>query len=245
MSKTSFFNRATLPKQYDSKNVNWEEEGDGDDSIRRMLLECVMTHSQDKITASGSHLDLGCGTGWLCASYVDRGLRSLGVDASSINIAGAVARYPQADFDQVDFINDHISGKYTLVTALMSFEHVGDVATMMKKVEHLLEDNGRFVLIHGDYDYFTKPRFDVQVSVENTEIDGQVATQTNYGGNFGVLYDVIRRKAVYRNAAESAGLTITNHDSLAVPEWLISERPKYAAQRAKPMFQVLVAQKDY
>ena len=114
---------------------------------------------------------------------------------------------------------------------------------MMEKVSQHMNEGGRFVLVHGDYDYFTKNRFDVTVSVEETAVDGQVATKTEYGGDFGTLYDVIRQPELEAAAAQGAGLRVIDHLPLAVPEWLIVERPEYVIQRGLPMFQILIADK--
>lgn len=240
-TEQSFFDLATVPSQYDSKEVNWDAEGDGDDCIRRMFLEMVL--SQSLTPEPGlRHLDLGCGTGWLSGYLAGEGVDSRGLDASAENIKAATHSYPRADFKFVDFVKEGIGDNYDFVTATMSFEHVASPRDVARKIYTSMSQKGRFLLIFGDYDYFTKPRFDVTVDLEDKGVEGEVSVRTNYGGDFGILYDVVRRPCIYDAAAQEAGFSSTTVIPFAVPEWLIEERPEYSVQADETMFQLLIAE---
>lgn len=236
----SFFDLATTAQQYDSKEVNWDIEGDGDDCIRRMLLEIILSQTVE-LEPGLLHADLGCGTGWLTEYMAGVGVISTGFDSSISNIRAASHRYPHANFQLIDFVSQDIGKGYDLVTANMSFEHVPRPLEALQKVNASMSQNGRFLLIFGDYDYFTKPRFDVSVELQDDGIENEVSVRTNYGGDFGVLYDVVRRPHVYEKAAREAGFAVSDVLPFAVPEWLVEERPEYLVQTGEIMFQMLIA----
>lgn len=92
-------------------------------------------------------LDVGCGTGLLVSEVARRGAKQIvGLDFSEEAIRCAKERNlgPNVTFACADF-NQH-EGRYDVVTSLGTLEHMDDPLAALKRMKHLLEDDGVIIL---------------------------------------------------------------------------------------------------
>ena len=73
-------------------------------------------------------LDVGCGTGFFTAYYLERGAQVTGVDIAPIAIETLRARHPQARFVLADVGEQAIEGRFDLVNAFDVLYHITDEA---------------------------------------------------------------------------------------------------------------------
>ena len=224
---------ATDPLQYDTGEVVWSSEGSKSNHIRRMFLEKLTPYIQD---IKGKRvIDIGCGQGWLCAEMTSKGALTFGIDPSANNIKAAKEEHSGLSFQQAS-LQDFVSNEpFDLATALMVLEHMSNAQEALAKIKSLLKPNGRLLLITGDFDKFTHPRYGYSVTTEQLT-DGEVATRTDYGERAGVIYDINRTTDVYVQAAARAGFTLLSQEPITAPQWLADEQPKYADFREQPLF---------
>jgi len=226
---------AADPAQYDTGEVIWSNEGSKSNHVRRIFLERLQPYLEG---INGKHvLDVGCGQGWLCAEMSSRGAITLGIDPSGKNIKAAQEQHPDLHFQQSSLQDVNTEQLFDMVSAVMVMEHMPDATTALVRVRSLLNPDGALLLITGDFDKFTRPRF--QYTVDTEEIaPGEIATRTDYGERAGVIYDINRTKEVYIEAARKAGLILENQEGIPAPQWLIEEQPKYAEYLGQPLFQL-------
>jgi SAM-dependent methyltransferase len=98
-------------------------------------------------------LDVGCGTGFFTAYYLERGARVTGIDIAPVSIEALRARHPQARFLLVDAGEAPIpppeAGHYSLVNAMDVLYHITDDARWETAVTHLAQavgDQGLLIL---------------------------------------------------------------------------------------------------
>ena len=90
-------------------------------------------------------LDVGCGTGFFTAWYLERGATVTGVDIAPVSIETLRARHPQARFVLADVGEAPIDGRFALVNAMDVLYHITDDARWEAAVRHLaaaVEDGG-------------------------------------------------------------------------------------------------------
>lgn len=93
-------------------------------------------------------LDVGCGTGFFTAYYLERGARVTGIDIAPTSIEKLAARHPDARFILGDAGARPIEGRYDLVNAFDVLYHILDDARWEAAVTHLaatLEAGGLFL----------------------------------------------------------------------------------------------------
>jgi 2-polyprenyl-3-methyl-5-hydroxy-6-metoxy-1,4-benzoquinol methylase len=73
-------------------------------------------------------LDVGCGTGFFTAYYLERGAQVTGVDIAPVAIETLRARHPQARFVLADVGEQPVEGRYDLVNAMDVLYHITDDA---------------------------------------------------------------------------------------------------------------------
>jgi SAM-dependent methyltransferase len=94
-------------------------------------------------------LDVGCGTGFFTAFYLERGARVTGLDIAPISIETLHARHPQARFLLADVSERPIDGRYALVNAMDVLYHITDDRRWEAAMTHLggaVEPGGLLVL---------------------------------------------------------------------------------------------------
>ncbi len=82
-------------------------------------------------------LDVGCGTGFFTAYYLERGARVTGIDIAPISIETLRARHPEARFVLADVGEQRLAGRYDLVNAFDVLYHITDDARWETAVAHL------------------------------------------------------------------------------------------------------------
>ena len=94
-------------------------------------------------------LDLGCGTGVLCALLAAQGVRAVGADLSASMIDIARSRAPELEFVQADMVTWRPEGPFDLVTCTGdALNHVfdpEDVSRVFENVRACLSPGGWFV----------------------------------------------------------------------------------------------------
>jgi len=82
-------------------------------------------------------LDVGCGTGFFTAYYLERGARVTGIDIAPTSIARLSERHPAARFVLGDVSEVAIGGRYDIVNAFDVLYHITDDAKWETAVRHL------------------------------------------------------------------------------------------------------------
>jgi SAM-dependent methyltransferase len=82
-------------------------------------------------------LDVGCGTGFFTAYYLQRGARLLGLDIAPVSIERLRARHPQARFLLADVSETEIGERFDIVNAFDVLYHVTDDARWERAVRAL------------------------------------------------------------------------------------------------------------
>ena len=82
-------------------------------------------------------LDVGCGTGFFTAYYLERGARVTGIDIAPVSIETLGARHPEARFILADAGERPIEGRYDLVNAFDVLYHIVDDARWEAAVTNL------------------------------------------------------------------------------------------------------------
>jgi SAM-dependent methyltransferase len=73
-------------------------------------------------------LDVGCGTGFFTAYYLERGAAVTGLDLTLASVERLRRAFPQARFEQGDVSEMEIAGRYDLVNVFDVFFHIVDDA---------------------------------------------------------------------------------------------------------------------
>lgn len=82
-------------------------------------------------------LDVGCGTGFFAAYYLERGARVTGIDIAPTSIATLSQRHPEARFLLADVGEQPVEGRYDLVNAFDVLYHITDDARWERAVSNL------------------------------------------------------------------------------------------------------------
>ena len=98
-----------------------------------------------------SFLDLGCGSGWLCASLAERGATHVvGIDVKEPDVAhGANWRFQRVDLEGSRWPADVLkpeSGRFDFILAFDVLEHLTSPARFLGACHELLRDTGHLVL---------------------------------------------------------------------------------------------------
>jgi len=94
-------------------------------------------------------LDVGCGTGFFTAWYLERGADVTGMDIAPISIETLRSRHPQARFVLADVGEHPVEGRFSLVNAMDVLYHITEDQRWEAAVSHLagaVEQGGLLVL---------------------------------------------------------------------------------------------------
>ncbi len=91
-------------------------------------------------------LEVGCGTGWLCAALREHGSVT-GIDLSPASIAEARRRYPGIAFADGDFEEMALEPGYDFIVSVDVLSHVADQQRFIDRIAALLRPGGLFVLM--------------------------------------------------------------------------------------------------
>jgi 2-polyprenyl-3-methyl-5-hydroxy-6-metoxy-1,4-benzoquinol methylase len=84
-------------------------------------------------------LDVGCGTGFFTAYYLERGARVTGVDIAPVAIETLRARHPTSRFVLADIGEQPVEGRFDVVNAMDVLYHITDDARWEAAVTHLTQ----------------------------------------------------------------------------------------------------------
>ncbi len=98
-------------------------------------------------------LDVGCGTGFFTAYYLERGARVTGIDIAPTSVATLSERHHEARFILADVGEQPVEGRYDLVNVFDVLYHITDDARWEKAVSHLAAavDGGGLLLVSDTF----------------------------------------------------------------------------------------------
>jgi SAM-dependent methyltransferase len=98
-------------------------------------------------------LDVGCGTGFFTAYYLERGARVTGIDIAPTSVATLSERHPEARFILADVGEQPVEGRYDLVNAFDVLYHITDDARWETAVSNLAAavDGGGLLLVSDTF----------------------------------------------------------------------------------------------
>jgi SAM-dependent methyltransferase len=110
-------------------------------ALRRQVLD--RTLAEAGVDPSGrTVLDVGCGTGFFTAYYLERGAQVTGLDIAPTSIARLSERHPQATFLLGDVSEVAIEDRFDIVNAFDVLYHITDDAKWEAAVRHLAQAVG-------------------------------------------------------------------------------------------------------
>jgi len=102
---------------------------------RRVLTRALAAQGFDP--RGRTVLDVGCGTGFFTAYYLERGARVTGVDIAPTSVATLARRHPEATFVLADVGEQPVPGRHDLVNVFDVLYHITDDARWETAVTHL------------------------------------------------------------------------------------------------------------
>ena len=129
-------------------NIKWDSNGYTDSfQFVHKYGEGVL----NQLTApKGSFvIDLGCGNGALTEKLVERGYRTLGIDASPQMLEKAKALHPELDFRLEDACKFRLAKKADAIFSNAVFHWIDDHKKLVKNISKNLKSGGEFVFEFG------------------------------------------------------------------------------------------------
>ncbi len=105
-------------------------------TLRREVLERALRDAGID-PAGRAVLDVGCGTGFFTAFYLERGASVTGLDIAPVAVERLTARHPQARFLLADVSDAALTGRFDVVNAFDVLYHITDDARWERAVRHL------------------------------------------------------------------------------------------------------------
>jgi SAM-dependent methyltransferase len=104
--------------------------------LRREALERGL-REEGFALAGAQVLDVGCGTGFFTAFYLERGARVTGIDIAPTSIERLRARHPDAAFELGDVSDAALGRRFDLVNAFDVLYHITDESRWERAVRNL------------------------------------------------------------------------------------------------------------
>ncbi len=104
--------------------------------LRREVLDRAL-HAAGADPSGRRVLDVGCGTGFFTAYYLERGAHVTGLDIAPTSIERLRARHPQATFILGDVSETPVEGTFAIVNAFDVLYHITDDARWESAVRNL------------------------------------------------------------------------------------------------------------
>jgi|GEM_PF-1959352 len=220
----SLLNQATNPQQYDQKEVNWKLVGSGiEDPWRFTLWSYIKPYAlgwNNKLL-----IDIGTGTGWLLNELEKLGVKGVGIEPSHNNLQIASKLYPQIKIVETTLEDFSTVDKYDIVTAVLSFPHIGNLENAFLKINSLLFEHGQFLLIDPDYQYaLDRPLDNYRTQYQHLNKSEFVVKVIRPQV---IITDIIRKKEVYIETAKKTGFSVKEIKGIKPTQYLISKEPKY------------------
>ena len=105
-------------------------------ALRRSVLERALRNAGIDL-AGRTVLDVGCGSGFFTAFYLERGARVTGIDIAPIAVERLAARHPGSRFLLADVSEAPIDGRFDVVNAFDVLLHITDESRWERAVRHL------------------------------------------------------------------------------------------------------------
>jgi len=221
---SDLFACATDPRQYDSNEINWGIETGLESPLRRFLFDCLKRYKMK--WKGASILDVGCGTAWLVELFLENGAaHAEGIEPSKKNVLLAKKLRPKVLVRNKSLESFSTKRKFDLIVAAMVMCHIANVPKAFKKISSLMNEGAEFHMIVPDYEFGKTPRFDHKMRIK--KINGNeyaVETIRHFSGK---MFDVIRKTAVYEEAAAKSGLVLLEEVPLHPTQALIRSMPRY------------------
>jgi SAM-dependent methyltransferase len=159
-------------------------------------VEWLLTQLKDAGIETARFVDMGCGTGRpVCLILANAGHDVLGIDISTVMVAAARERVPNAKFKQMDIRDfnppqgsyDAASVYFSLIAGVTQDE----IRTHLAKIYHFLQPGGFFVFatIAEDADKIQLKWMGRLVTVSSLDVDGAVLAVERVG--FEIVYKSI------------------------------------------------------
>ena len=141
MSKQNIYDQPNVFNEYlDLRN----NQVNANDLIEKPAILSLLPDLKGK-----SVLDLGCGHGRHCLTYLTLGAkRVVGVDISEkmINVAKSNIKEPKIEFINLAMENiEKLDMKFDVVCSSLAFSYVEDFKALLSKIYQLLNDNGYLI----------------------------------------------------------------------------------------------------
>lgn len=221
--------QACDPSHYDSGNVAWIEEGSEESPSRVFFRTYIREYLGD--LSGKSIVDIGCGTGHLVTLFPNA-KRFLGIEPSQTNVDVAHEKYPTLDIVKGTLEECDIHESFDVALAIMSFEHVRDLASGFRKVAGMLEPGAVLCLITFDFSYIQTPRFNHELTVLPVG-EGEIVVKLKR--DYGTLCDMARTPERICAEAKKAGFALKQSVPMPPTDALIAAKPKYEKFRGVPM----------
>jgi len=200
-----------------------------------------------------SVLDLGCGFGEHCVTYVEKGACSvIGVDISENMLE--VARRENAD-PAITYLNmpmediDKLDGPFDVVISSLAFHYVRDFDSLVRKISDLMNPGGIFLFsqenpintTHGGGDRWTRDKDGnkLYANLKDYSVEGERESKWFVEG----VKKYHRKFSTIVNALADSGFTIEHMVEPAPDEELLRKYPDYADLKHKPDFLIVRARK--
>ena len=197
-----------------------------------------------------SLLDIACGSGSLCAELAERGVDTIGVDASESMLAKAVAKLPEAlwlcqDMREMDLYGT-VDGAVCILDSLNHLCRTADIAQVFHRARLFVEPGGLFIFdVNTPYKHreiladrsFVAEEEGVMCVWRNRYLphSGEVEMLLDFftegdDGRYERYWDTVRERA-YTERTLRRLLRETGWETLAVYEDMTEEAPSEACQR--------------
>lgn len=225
---------ATNPNQYDSPELSWvrhTKESSRNVFFGEYLKRYVPTWKGKDV------LDVGSGNGWLLSEVKEAGAKSvLGIEPSKNNVEGSKKQYPDVEVIQTTLEDFQVgSRKFDEIISIMSVPHIKSLGNAFEKVSELLNEDGEFLLVAPDFNYFRSDRRNYKVEVEDLSPVEYVATITRSSGT---LVDLVRKDELYIEAAKNAGLDLIEQVPMTPTEEYLKTNPDFDRDPNLPLTQL-------
>jgi len=229
---------ATNPKQYNTQEVQWENETGLSSPTRTFFWHYIEPYSSD--WKDKMVLDIGAGTGWLIKLLRERGAAAIGIEPSEKNINLGKQTNPDIELEFTTLENMAIEQTFDRAVAIMVMTHIKDIEGAFNKISAILNSSGELLIIIPDYDYYKQPRYNYKIQTEELNDREYAALIKRPQGE---IADIVRTIEVYKEAGEKTGLKLTEDIPMTPTEDLIKRVPHYKEKKDVVMTHLLRFQK--